>query len=74
VRGADNFVSLTCRFSRNSGSLKLLEPKGPVLACVGIGIGSVIDRRRVDNVVKIGIVSEDLAESLMSLSRHGQEV
>jgi len=72
VLRADNFVSFTCRLSRNSGSLNLLEPKGTLLSCVGIGIGSIIDKRRVDNV-KIGTVSEDMAESL-SVSRHGQEV
>jgi len=57
VLRADNFVSFTCRLSRNSGTLNLLEPKGTLLACVGIGIGSIIDKRRVNNVVKVGTVS-----------------
>ena len=55
--GADNFVSFTCRLSRNYGRLILLEPKGTLLACVGIGVGSIIDKRRVENVVKVGTVS-----------------
>ena len=65
----DNFVSFTCRLSRDSENLNLLEPKGPLLACVGFGIGNIIDKRRVDNVVKIGTVSEDMAESHICQSR-----
>jgi len=57
VLGADNFISFTCRLSRNSGRLNLLEPKETLLACVGIGVGSIIDKQRVENVVEVGTVS-----------------
>ena len=33
VRRADNLTTFMCRMSRNSGSLKFLEPSGPVQAC-----------------------------------------
>ena len=42
VRRADNLATFICRFSRNSGSLKLLEPSGPVQACNGIALVFVI--------------------------------
>jgi len=58
VLGADNFISFTCRLSRNSGRLNLLEPKGTALACVGVGIDSIIDEQRVENVVEVGTVSD----------------
>jgi hypothetical protein len=32
---ADNLTIFMCRLSRNSGSLNLLEPQGPVQACSG---------------------------------------
>jgi hypothetical protein len=35
VRRADNLTTFMCRLSRNSRSLNLLEPQGPVLACSG---------------------------------------
>jgi energy-converting hydrogenase Eha subunit C len=37
-------------------SINLLEPIGTLLTCLGIGIGSIIDKRRVDGV-KTGTVS-----------------
>jgi len=57
VLGADNFIAFTCRLSRNSGRLNLLESKGTLLACVGIGIGSIIDKQWVENVVEVRTVS-----------------
>jgi hypothetical protein len=36
VRTADNLTTFMCRLSRNSGSLNLLTPYGPVQACNGI--------------------------------------
>jgi hypothetical protein len=44
VRRADILTTFMCRLSRNSGSLNLLEPKGPVQACNGIALHSVIVR------------------------------
>lgn len=35
-RSADNLTTFTCQLSRYSGSLNLLEPQGPVLACNGV--------------------------------------
>ena len=35
---ADNLATFTCRLFRNSESLNLLEPSGPVQACTGIVI------------------------------------
>jgi hypothetical protein len=36
VRRAESTATLMCRFSRNSGRLRLLEPRGSVQACSGI--------------------------------------
>ena len=36
MRRADNLATFTSRMSRNSGSLNLLEPSGPVEGCLGI--------------------------------------
>ena len=38
VRRADNLTTLKFRFSRNFGSLKLLEPYGPDQTCKGISL------------------------------------
>jgi hypothetical protein len=38
VRRADNLTTFICRMSRNSGSLKFLEPLGPAQACYGIAL------------------------------------
>jgi hypothetical protein len=38
VRKADNLTTFMCRFSRNSGSLNLQEPSGPVQACNGTAL------------------------------------
>jgi hypothetical protein len=38
VRTADNLTTFTYRLSRNSGSLNLLQPSGPVQACRGIAL------------------------------------
>ena len=35
---ADILAMFVCQLSRNPGSLKLLEPKGPVQACTGIAL------------------------------------
>jgi hypothetical protein len=35
VREADNLVTFIFLFSGNSGSLKLMEQKGPFQACIG---------------------------------------
>jgi len=35
---ADNLATFLCRFSRNSGSLDLPKPYGPVQACNGIDL------------------------------------
>ena len=35
---ADNLNTFKCRLSRNSRSLNLLEPEGPVQACNGIAV------------------------------------
>ena len=36
MRRADDLTMCMCQLSRNPGSLKLLEPKGPVQACTVI--------------------------------------
>jgi hypothetical protein len=33
---ADNLATFMCRLSKNSGSLNLQEPSGPVQTCIGI--------------------------------------
>jgi hypothetical protein len=38
VRRADNLATCMCQLSRNPGSVKLLELKGPVQACTGIAL------------------------------------
>jgi hypothetical protein len=38
LRAADNLATFMCLLSRNSGSLGLLEPKGPDQACIGIAL------------------------------------
>jgi hypothetical protein len=38
VHRADNLATFMCRLSRNSGSLNLLEPSGPVQACIGTAV------------------------------------
>jgi hypothetical protein len=38
VRRADNLTTFTCRLSRNSGSLNLLESSAPVQACKRIAL------------------------------------
>ena len=35
---ADNLATFMCQLSRYPGSLNLLEPKGPVQACMGIAL------------------------------------
>ena len=36
VHRVDNFATFLCQLSRNFGSLNLLEPLGPVQACVRV--------------------------------------
>ena len=38
VRGADNLATLTSLLSKNSGSLNLLEPSGPIQHSTGIAL------------------------------------
>ena len=38
VRRADNLTPFMCRLSFQAGSLNLLEPSGPLLACNGIAL------------------------------------
>ena len=40
MRRAKNLFIFICRMSRNRGSLKLLEPEGPVEVCIGIALPS----------------------------------
>jgi hypothetical protein len=42
VRRADNLATFMCQLSYKSGSLKLLEPSGPVQACNGIALLYVV--------------------------------
>ena len=37
VFSADNLATVLCQLPRNPGSLKLLEPEGPLQACIEIG-------------------------------------
>jgi hypothetical protein len=38
TRRADNLITFVCRFSRKPGSLNILEPSGPVQACIGVAL------------------------------------
>jgi len=42
VSRTDNLITFMRRFSRNSGSLNLLEPKGPVQACNELALLSYV--------------------------------
>jgi hypothetical protein len=42
VRRPDNLTTFLCRLSGNSGCLKLLEPLGPVQACIGPALPSAV--------------------------------
>jgi len=37
-RRADNFATFFCRLSRNSGSLNILEPSGPLQPCTALAL------------------------------------
>jgi hypothetical protein len=43
VRKADNLTTFICRLYKNSGSLNLLEPCGPVQACIGTALRATVD-------------------------------
>jgi hypothetical protein len=44
MRRADNLTTFMCQLSRHSGSLNLLEPSGPIQACIGIACFSSVQR------------------------------
>jgi hypothetical protein len=51
----DNLTTFMCRLSRNSGSLNLLEPSGPVQACNGVALFLLYNLNRSGRVVDIGL-------------------
>jgi hypothetical protein len=53
VRMSDNLAILTCRFSRNSGSLKPLETSGPVQTCNGINLPFIIKELHNDSCLEM---------------------
>jgi hypothetical protein len=57
VHNADNLATFVCWLFRNSGSLNLLEPKGPAKACTGKALplpyGGVVGDSKVLNVVPL---------------------
>jgi hypothetical protein len=42
VLRADNLATFMCRLSRNSGSLNVVEPSGPLQNCIGIALPSAV--------------------------------
>jgi len=56
VREADKLTTFMCRMSWTSGSLNLLEPSGPHLACYGTPLPFISEACAVPNLLFIFII------------------
>jgi hypothetical protein len=52
VGRAGDLITFMCRLSRYSGSLKLLEPSRPVLACIGIALPPCAQQEKVHDILE----------------------